>query len=561
MRVASIGTNCAPKINYVKKKNNFSFISLMPAADKVSFSGRYKTTPVNVSVDNAEFVANSLSTSTSGHRATYGSEIFNKEVVQLMTLGVAKYAKDVAKQSGKEPVVLIGGDTRQATKESLEFVKDTLTGQGINVLYIDKPVPTPLHALATQKENIDVSILLTASHNPWSDGGYNLVTKEGAIAPPSVTKKVAENMVQIAKVGNFTVDTEQKGKITKLFPYDMYKDTINSYNLIDWENIKNANISINYDSLQGTGENVFPRLLNDYSIKLNDVHSGLKEGPNPTGANLSEVKEAIQNDKNNLKIGLANDGDADRFGVIDENGTFIEPNDIILLTAYHLAKNKGLTGSIIRSQATSSQLDIYAKNNGLNVIQTPVGFKYIGEDIIDLRKEGEDILVAGEESGGLTINGHIPEKDGIIALLLMLDLVATEKKPISQILEDIKTNLNTEFRADSFSKKLDKESDKEIIMDRMKSIYNEGISGNNQFGSDFEIDIKKTEENQKAMERYKKGGDGVKLYLTDESSILVRKSGTEPKVKAYIEVTNDDAKNADVTLKMLRKELENLFTI
>ncbi len=562
MRVSSIGNFfTSQKLEESKNQNYFNYVSLKPGMDRVSFSGNIKPYPINVDVETAEFVANSLSTSTSGHRAVYGSKVFNRDVVQLMTLGVAKYAKDTARQNGKEPLVLIGGDTRKATKESLDFVKDTLINQGVNVLYIDKPVPTPLHALATKEKNIDVAILMTASHNPWEDGGYNLVTKEGAIAPPSVTKKVAENMVQYAKEGNFTVNKTQKGEATKFFPYEMYENTINSYNLIDWDKIANSNISIYYDALKGTGSNVFPQLLKEYKIPFNEIDSGKKEGPNPTGANLIEVKEAILKDKNNLKIGLANDGDADRFGIVDEKGNFIEPNDVLLLTAHHLSENKGRTGAIIRSQATSSQLDIFAKNNDLKVIQTPVGFKFIGEDIIELRKEGEDILVAGEESGGLTINKHIPEKDGIIALLLMLDLVATEKKPISEILENIKKDLNTEFRAHSINKKLEKEEDKAIVMSRMEAIYNDALEGKDSFGKNYKIDVERTEENRNEMERYKKGGDGVKLYLTDGSSVLVRKSGTEPKVKAYIEVANKDAQVANNTIKELKEEVESIFTI
>ena len=562
MRVASIGNLLASKnIGAINASANLNFISLAPIQDKVSFKGNIESKPINVDVDRAEIIANSLSTSTSGHRAPYGSELFNKDTVELMTLGVAKYAKDVAKEQGKKPVVLIGGDTRQATRESLDLIKNTLNDQGVDVLYVDKPVPTPLHALKTKQDDIDIAVLMTASHNPWSDGGYNLVTKEGAIAPPSVTKKVADNMVQIAKEGRYTVDNDNKGSSKTLFPYESYKDTINSYDMVDWKKIKDANISVYYDGLHGTGGNVFPKLLSDYNIPVKNVDSGEKEGPNPTSENLIEVKEALKNDKNPLKIGLANDGDADRFGLVDENGKFISPNDVILLTAYHLAKNKDKTGAIIRSQATSSQMDIFAKNNGLKVIQTPVGFKYIAEDILKEREEGKDILVAGEESGGLTVNGHIPEKDGIIALLLMLDLVATEKKPISQILDDVKKDMNTEFRADSFSKKLDNEADKTVIMNRMNNIYEKAISGDDSFGDKFKIDVDKTLETKKEIEQYKKGGDGVKLYMTDGSSVLVRKSGTEPKVKAYIEVAKQDPQEADQTVKDLRKELEQVFTI
>ena len=561
MRVASIGSVFGAVKTQKPQLNNFNYISVNQVKDRVSFTGNYKINPVNVDLEKAEYVTNSLSTSTSGHRAVYGSEDFNKEIVQLFTLGVAKYAKDKAKESGKEATVLIGGDTRKASRESLELIKNALVGQDVNVLYIDKPVPTPLHALATKDMDIDVAILLTASHNPWEDGGFNLVTKEGAIAPPEVTKEVAKNAVNYAKEGTFVSNQKSNSTVTKLFPYELYKDTINGYGLIDWEKIKDSDISIHYDALKGTGSNVLPQLLKDYGIKSDIVNSGEKEGPNPTGANLKELKENVIKDKSPLKIGLANDGDADRFGIVDENGTFIEPNDVILLTAYHLAENKGIKGDIVRSQATSSQLDHFAKNHGLNVIETPVGFKYIGEDILELRKHGGDILVAGEESGGLTINSHIPEKDGVIALLLMLDLVATEGKPLSEILKQVKEDLNTSFGADSFSKTLKAEADKAVIMDRMKNIYEKALNGETKFGNDFEIDVEKSQAHQNSMEHYKKGGDGVKLFFTDGSSVLVRKSGTEPKVKAYIEVATDNNETTQNNIKLLRSELENIFTI
>ncbi len=549
--------NAYEKIQIARENRIFA---TNPVQDTVSFSGNIKTQKINVDKETAEFVANSLSTSTSGHRAVYGSKTFSPEVVKLITLGVGQYAKDMAAAKGERPVVLIGGDTRKATRESLPLIKDTLTEQGVDVVYIKEPVPTPLHALMTKEKNIDIAVLLTASHNPWTDGGYNLVTKEGAIAAPSVTKQIAKNMVDFAEKGKYITDTRNKGKVIETYPYEMYKDTLNSYNLIDWEGIRNSGISIYYDGLKGTGENVFPRLLKEYGIPVTVVDSGKKDGPNPTDSNLKELKAKIHEDKSALKIGLANDGDADRFGLVDENGTFITPNDVILLVAHHLANNKGFSGNIIRSQATSSQLDLFAGNNGLKVNQTPVGFKYIAEDIIDMRKEGKDILVAGEESGGLTIAGHIPEKDGIIALLAILDLVATEKKPLSVILEETKKNLNSEFRAEVYNKVLNNEADKAIIMQRMEGIYNNAIDGQRQFG-DFVIDVERTKDNSKEMERYRQGGDGIKLYFTNGSSILVRKSGTEPKVKAYIETYDKAPETADENLVKLRSEIERLFDI
>lgn len=560
MKISNVSANYGTKITDANLRGNEKHVFINPVLDSVSFNGKTKQKKFDIDFDLAHEVTHSLSSSTSGHRAVYGSSKFDDKVVTLFTLGVAKYAKDTAKKQGIRPVVLIGGDTRKATKKSLPLIKDILLSQGVDVLFIKKPVPTPTHALFAKSQGINIAVLMTASHNPWQDGGFNLVTKEGAIAPPSVTAEVAKNSLMYAKKGYYTMNKDAKSKISEIFPYKEYKNALNDLNLIDWQNIKNSDISIYYDGLEGTGLNVLPKLLKDYGININKVNSGKKEGPNPTKENLVELSEKLNKDKNYLKIGLATDGDADRFGVIDEKGNFIPPNDIILLSAYHLAKNKGKTGAIIRSQATSSQLDLFAKNNGIKVIQTPVGFKYIAEDIIEERKHGRDILVAGEESGGLTVNAHIPEKDGIIALLLMLDLVASEKKPLSQILENVKNNLGTNFRAQAFNKKLETEEDKALVMNRMKEKYQSALDGFCNFG-DFQIDINTTKANMEEMERYKKGGDGIKLYFTDGSSILVRKSGTEPKIKAYIETYNDSSQIADENTKKLKQELDKIFEI
>lgn len=529
-----------------------------PIEDKVTFTGNIENHKINVDPKTAEFVANSLSTSTSGHRAKYGSDKFNPEIVELLTLGVAKYANEKAEEKNEPPFVIIGGDTRKATRESLPLINDTLVKQGISVMYIKDPVPTPLLAQMTKTLGNPVSILLTASHNPWEDGGFNLVTNDGAIAPPSVTKQIAENAVNYAKQGYYTTDKTKQGSSAIVYPYNLYKEKIDSKKMVDWENIRYANISIFYDSMQGTGDYVFPELLRDNGIKYTVIDSDKKEGPNPTDKNLSELKRWVRDDRKRLKIGLANDGDADRFGVVDENGNFVSPNDVILLVAHHLANNKGIKGDIIRSQATSSEIDLFAQKNGLNVIQTPVGFKYIGEDILKEREEGKDILVAGEESGGLTINGHIPEKDGIIALLMILDMMAKENKPLSQILKEVKKASGVEFRAYNFSKTLEDEQAKATIMKKMNGIYQDALRGDTKFG-DFEIDVEKTKANMEEMEKYKQGGDGVKLYMTDGSSVLVRKSGTEPKVKAYIETFNEDENIADENVEKLKTELERIF--
>lgn len=562
MKISQImGAHSAQKIQRVNSNSYVSRPNLVNKADSVSFSGQYVEKPVNVDLETAKFVANSLSTSTSGHRAVYGSDKFNKDIVELLTVGVAKYAKDQAKGQERNPVVMIGGDTRQATRESLPLIKEVLLGQNVDVLYIEKPVPTPLLALAAREHDVDLAILMTASHNPWADGGYNLVTKNGAIAPAEVTQEVAKKVVETAQKGSYTANKAATPAVVKFFPYEMYKNELDANKLINWDKIQKANIDVYYDALNGTGENVLPDLLNDYGIASTNVKSTGHEGPNPVAKNFGELSANVKDSEAALKIGLATDGDADRFGVVDENGEFMPANDVLLLAAYHLAKNKGLDGAIIRSQATSSQLDAVGQKYGQPIYETPVGFKYIAEDIMDLRKEGKDTLVSGEESGGMTVNGHIPEKDGILADLLILDLVATEGKPISRILKDVKDELGISQVAEVRSKRLNSEADKDIIMNRVKDMFEDVIDGEMTEFAGFEIDADRTMKHSESMLRYRKGGDGFKFFFTDGSNILIRKSGTEPLVKNYVEAYGKDLTEAAEKREKLKAEVDKIFTI
>ncbi len=529
--------------------------------DSVSFSGKYHVRRVDVPVEKAEFVANSLSTSTSGHRAEYLSENFTKDIVNLITLGIADYAKDKAKEGGHRPTVLIGGDTRRASRESLPEIKDTLTRQGVDVIYIKEPVPTPLLAFAAENKNIDLAVLMTASHNPWNDAGYNIVTPEGAIAGPDVTKQIADRMVTIAKIGSYPELHKDLGKVEEFDPFDMYYERISNAN-IDWDNIKESGLVVYYDGLQGTGGYVVPKLLEKKGIEDEIVHSQGQDGPNPTDKNLKQLEAAVKNNNDKgLVVGLSTDGDADRFGVVDEQGNYITPNDVILLVGYHLAKNKNIEGTVIRSQATSKQIDKIADKYNLDKIETPVGFKFIGGDMLNLREQGKDILVAGEESGGLTVNGHIPEKDGIIAISTIMDLIATEKKPLSQILKDVKADLGVYYKTKCESQRFTDEESKAKVMKKAEAMYNDAMNGNLDFYGTHRIDAEKTAECRKNMEHYKKGGDGYKFILTDGSTILMRKSGTEPLVKCYIEAAGSTPEEAEQNYDVLWSDLGDFFKV
>lgn len=555
----------ALNVNGLKRTNNINNSHMsMPLRginkDMVSFSGIKKISVANIDKANAKKAALSLVSSTSGHRAIYPTEMFNRDLMKLFAAGVGQWVKNhPLKDKSKQPTVMIGGDTRQATKECMQDMANVLISQGINVQMNQKPVPTPLHALYAKehKDDVNLSILLTASHNPWAYGGVNLVTKDGAIAGSEVTQDVANEIIDISEKGGYFINTKNKGKKTTIDEdaYQLYKTKIEDSGLIDFDKIKSSGIEINYDSLDGTGGFVLPRLFSEKAIPFNKFSPAGREleGPNPEAKNLVPLMKRVQASSSKLAIGIANDGDADRFGVVDRDGTFITPNDVILLAAYHLNKHKGKQGAIVKSQTTSTLLDSFAKTQGLETHTTPVGFKYVGEDIIKIREQKKsDILIAGEESGGLTVPNHIPEKDGIIAVMLLTDLMATEQKPLGEILKEIKSEMDVHFEANSFSKKLDDDNKKEEIVNKMETIYNNAVNaGNTTFAQGFEIDVEKTKAHRQEMINYSGKSDGVKLFFTNGSSVLVRKSGTEPKVRGYVEAYGQNDGEA----------LENMHTL
>ena len=525
---------------------------------------------VKLGDDTSKFAiaADSLSTSTSGHRAIYGTEMFNDELMEVFAMGVADYAKEQAAIKGKKrPVVMIGGDTRQATRESIPVIINKLQEANVDVYHIEEPVATPLLALMAEKnpEEIDISILMTASHNPWEYGGFNLVTSDGAIAPAPVTKKIAQNVKDTADKGfYYAIQPEDFKPVKKVDPYELYKQQIQDLDLIDIDAIKDSGIKIYYDSLSGTGQYVVPKMMKDFGIDITEIKTKAEdiEGPDPVEKNLALLKQEVLEDESELKIGLSNDGDSDRFGVMDSDGNFLTPNEVIFLTAYHLHKNKGKEGALVRSQVTTSLLDDYASANGLETVVTPVGFKFLAEEIINARENGSDAIVAGEESGGLTVAGHIPEKDGIIAILLMADLMATEKKPLKQIYNDIMEDMDLHFDSYSTAKKFDSDADKNKVMDRMETVYQNAVNkGETEFLPGFEIDVDRCQEHREKMIGYKGNSDGVKLFFTNGSQITVRKSGTEPKIRVYIEAKGDTDEKATKNCEILKTQVDEIFSV
>jgi phosphomannomutase len=233
-----------------------------------------------------------------------------------------------------------------------------------------------------------------------------------------------------------------------------------------------------------------------------------------------------------LKAGFANDGDADRFGILDENGQYLNANEVLSLLLYHLLNHRKASGIVVRSQATTHLLDALAEKAGLPVIQTPVGYKYIAEEFIEHEeKGGQQVLMGGESSGGLSVLGHIPEKDGILTNLLAAELIALENKPLSQILEQVKSSVSKRFVFRELGVKTERNQE---ILAHYQSMQKQGgeITG-------LRIDTSRSMQGSDALEQKYGTRDGAKIILEDGSWLLIRTSGTEPIARVYVESVAD----------------------
>jgi phosphomannomutase len=346
----------------------------------------------------------------------------------------------------------------------------------------------------------------TASHNPPQYLGIKYIPDYGGPATNEITGKITGFLDAIPR--SFVCSSDP---VDRFDPHADYVSTVSK--MVDAERISAANLRIVVDTIYGTSRGYLDQLLADVRVAdvvvLHDWVDPLFGGgmPEPKAEYLAELMKTVV--KLGYNLGLSTDGDADRFAVIDETGTYITSNHALCLLARHLVKNRGMSGTIVRNVATTHLLDRIAELYGLPVVETSVGFKYIGEIM-----RSTDVLLGGEESGGVSIKGHIPEKDGILAGLLFAEMLAYERKPLSAILADLFTEVGTSFSNYRGDFRLDTSQQKTIIhslKDRPPSqVANRVVT---------RVDTK----------------DGIKFYLEDSSWLLLRPSGTEPLMRVTIE--------------------------
>jgi phosphoglucomutase len=437
---------------------------------------------------------------TSGWRAII-AEDFTFANVERVTNAICSYLKRQDELTGRP--LIIGHDTRFMGENFQAVAAEIARKKGFAVLKCSHPVPTPTVSHAIRSQGAAGAINFTASHNPPEYQGIKFSTSDGAPALPEVTKQI-----EAAIEAHDELADSAGGGVTEHDPRPAYLDDLNAK--VNFDAIADSKAKFAYDAIYGTGRGYLDKILKDHGLAVETIHDWRDvtfggQAPEPGEEHLDELRATVK--ANGLTLGLATDGDGDRFGIIDRGGEFITPNQLVALLTDYLAESRGWTLGVARSVATSHLVDRVAKERNLTLHETPVGFKFIGELI-----NRDEIILGGEESAGLSIRGHYPEKDGIIACLLAAEAVAVRGVSLTEQLNELYRRVGklesgrigvklTDDVAAKLKEKLEREPD--------------------------QIGGRKVEKINRL--------DGVKFIFADGSWMLMRPSGTEPLVRIYAE--------------------------
>jgi phosphoglucomutase len=410
---------------------------------------------------------------------------------------------------GRESNVILAYDCRFLGRQFALAAAEVLAANGLTPLLCNRDTPTPVLAFTIGKRRALGGINITASHNPPEYSGFKFSRYDGAGAPPETTRPMEETIARLQQQNwSFKAAIVGTFECKNIDPQPDYLRQIRK--LVEFSTIKRARLKIAVDLMHGCGHGYLDSLLREAGVALTVLHDDPNplfggHPPEPSAMHLTEMAKLLRSRK--VRLGLATDGDADRFGVIDSDGTWMTPNQVLALTLYHLAKHRGWKGAAVRTVVTSHQVDAVAAKFGVRIYEVPVGFKYIGAIM-----EREPVIVGGEESGGLSVQGHVPEKDGILACLLMAELVAASGKSLGAILREI-TKIAGAFFTERINIHIDPNK-KEELLSRLSG----GLDRIGAFPVEKRITI-----------------DGFKFLLPNGEWVAFRASGTEPVFRCYIE--------------------------
>ena len=434
---------------------------------------------------------------TDGFRGIIAGD-FTFENVQKISHGIIKYLRD---NLPDRKSILIGYDPRFMADEFARFCADIFVAAGYDTMLSNCVCPTPVLAYAaTVAKNSAGAVMFTASHNPKNYLGMKFIPNYGGPATKQITDIIVKNIEE-----GYTAPFCGGGKIINSDFREVYFSHLES--LIDFNAIKKANIKFIYDGLFSASIGTFDEILNRHGINYEIVNNHYD--PN-FGGFLPEPKEKFMHHKKNGFLTFANDGDADRYGVIDENGQWVSPNEILAILLKYLVENKNAQGKMIKTVGVSALVDVVSQKLNIETETTPVGFKWLSEKMREC-----PAILAGEDSGGLSTGSHIPEKDGIYANLLILEMISTLQKPLCALRSELLEFAGVNFYCDRVDVKLEDKEQMYSLQQKFLQMFD--IAGMQIY------DVLKV--------------DGAKFYLGEEklSWVLMRPSGTEPLLRFYIE--------------------------
>ncbi len=450
---------------------------------------------------------------TDGWRAIIAKD-FTVENVSRVAYATAEWTL----KNFKKPSVVIGHDCRFGGKLFVETAVKVFISKGIKVHLAKSFISTPMISMGVKELNASIGVVITASHNPPEYNGYKL---KGHFGGPLSSEKVEEVESLIPSedkiyLNQVNIDVQiKKGNINIVDLEKMYLDRVKSS--FDLEAIKNSGLNFAYDAMYGAGQNVMKKLFPEMTFLHCDYNPSFNDqAPEPIDKNLTEFSELIKT-KKNIAAGLATDGDADRIGLYNSKGEFVDSHHIILLLLLYLHKYKKLKGKVVVAASTTPRVVKLAEKWGLDHDTVKVGFKYIAGQMVT-----EDVLIGGEESGGIAIKGHIPERDGIWMGLVLFEYMATSGKSLEELINEV-YELVGEFKYCRDDLHLDEKLKNSIVKK----------CNNNEFSSFGEYKVIKVDKT-----------DGFKFILKDDQWLMIRPSGTEPVLRCYAESKDLDGAKA-----------------
>lgn len=459
---------------------------------------------------------------TDGWRATI-AETYTFDNVRLAAQGTADYFNISGKAAQG---IVVGYDTRFGSDRFARAVVEVLAANGIRVLLSNRFQPTPVISYSVIDHHAGGAIMITASHNPAPDNGFKVKTEAGSSAPPEVVAQIETAIDSLEARGGASAvrrmpfeQAVRSGLVEEFDAIPAYDAQIGR--LLDLERLRNAGVTIVADAMYGTGMDYFRRLLSGGTTQVLNIRAHVNPAfpgiaPEPIRPHIDELGRVVP--ESGAGVGLATDGDSDRIGAVTEDGTFINQHQVFALLLLYLTKIRGLRGPAVRSVTMTSMGDAYMDRLGEKVLETPVGFKYIGQTMVD-----ENAILGGEESGGFGFRGHIPERDAIVAGLYLVDLMVSLNRPMSGVMAFLREELG-----DWHYLRVDVPLDRNRPAAEQRAAILERVAANRPDTLDgspvTSVGTK----------------DGYKFYAQDGTWLLIRPSGTEPLLRIYTETTSDE---------------------